>query len=179
VIYAGLADQLDSQELSFVLGHEMGHIQNQHVVYMTLLRMLTQGLGLFTRWAVRPAELALSAWSRSAEVTCDRAGLLCCGDLQVATRALVKIACGSRQLYEQLNLDSYLSQLRDGRDGIGRFGELLASHPYIPKRVQALHVFAQSELFRRRTGLGEGGLSLQEVDRRTAEVMRIAVGGDA
>ena len=74
VISAALIDHLSEAELMDVIGHECGHIQNSHVVYMTTLHFLRHAANAFLRWSVKPAVLALNGWARRAEVTCDRAG---------------------------------------------------------------------------------------------------------
>jgi len=44
-----------------------------------------------------------------------------------------------------VNLDAYLDQLREGREsGLGRLSELSRSHPYLPKRIEALRLFANT-----------------------------------
>jgi hypothetical protein len=94
----------------------------------------------------------------------------------VARRSLMKMACGSKKIYEQLDLDSYLEQLQEGREGVGRFQEFGANHPYLPKRVHALGVFAQSALYRSLTGQGGDGLSMAAVDRQVAELLSVMSG---
>ena len=61
VLNAALIDHLSEPELLDVIGHECGHIQNNHVVYMTTLHFLTHAANLFLRWSVKPAVLALTA----------------------------------------------------------------------------------------------------------------------
>jgi hypothetical protein len=117
--------------------------------------------------------VALKQWSRRAEITCDRAGLLCCGDLDAASRSFLKLATGSHKLYPEMNLDAFLDQFEEGNQGIGRLGEAFASHPYLPKRIHALRVFADSALYRDAASLGAGGLDMDEVDRRTSEIIQI------
>lgn len=173
VVHAGLIDHFEPKELQFVIGHETGHIQNKHVVYMTALRILTQGAGLFLGWLVQPAIVALQAWSRRAEITCDRAGLLCSQDLHMASRSFMKLATGSHKLYPEMNLDAYLEQFEEGQASVGRMSEAFASHPYLPKRIHALRAFADSELYRSAAGLGPGGIDMEEVDRRTSEIIQI------
>jgi Zn-dependent protease with chaperone function len=120
-----------------------------------------------------PAQLALSAWSRRAEITCDRGGLLVVKDLNVSMKGLMKLALGSQKLYEQLDLDAYLEQYDDGKVGVGRVAELFASHPYVPKRVQALRTFAETALYRKAAGLGEGGISMEECDARVHDIIKV------
>lgn len=172
LINSATVDHMADDELLFIIGHECGHIQNNHVVYKTALFYLTQMTSVFFAWIVKPAEIALNGWSRRAEITCDRAGLLCCRSLDAGTRALVKFAVGSQKLYREINLEEYLRQLDDGREGIGRYTELLRTHPYVPKRVEALRLFAQSAVFLKAIGEG-GGLPKEDVDRRVAELVAV------
>lgn len=178
VVHSGLVDHFDEKELQFVIGHETGHIQNKHVVYNTAIMILTQGAGLFLAWIVQPALVALKAWYRRAEITCDRAGLLCCQDVDAACRSFMKLASGSQKLYPEMNLEAYLEQFEEGQNSVGRLGEAFATHPYLPKRIHALRVFAESGLYRAAVGLGEGGLEMEEVDRRTSEIIQIVKGKD-
>ncbi len=164
LVHSALIDHLTDAELLSVLGHECGHIHNDHVVYLTALHMLTRAAGAVTRTVSLPATLGLRAWSRRAEVTCDRAGALCSGDLDASLRALTKLALGSQRLYAELNVEEFLAQTEQLQRSVGRYLELLELHPFLPKRVRALRAFGQSELFRRRAGLGEGGRSLEDVD---------------
>jgi len=70
-------------------------------------------------------------------------------------------------------VESYIEQLEEGSSGIGRLQEALSSHPYLPKRVQALRLFSESALYREAVGTGAGGLSMEEVDARTSELVQI------
>jgi Zn-dependent protease with chaperone function len=170
-IHSALVDHYSDEELLTVIGHECGHIHNSHVVYLTALHLLTHMAGLFIGWLVQPALIALNAWSRRAEITSDRAGMLCVKDAVVAERALTKLALGSRKLYEEFNLDAFLAQYEEGKSGSGRFTELFASHPWLPKRVLAMREFAKSENYRTAVGL-EGGLPMEEVDTRVAALLK-------
>ncbi len=172
LVHSALIDHFSDDELLSVIGHECGHIHNDHVVYLTAMHYLKTMAGVLVRWAVAPAMLALSGWSRRAEISCDRAGLLCSKSLDTSTRALAKLALGSIKLYDEFNLDAYLEQYDEGREGIGKITELTASHPWLPKRVKALRVFAKSELFREHVGQ-TGGMSMDEVDVQVHEVIRV------
>ena len=121
VINAALIDHLSEPELLDVIGHECGHIQNNHVVYMTTLHFLGTRPTSFLRWSVQPAVLALHAWARRAEVTCDRAGLLCTRDLDVSIGVPASSSrSGRSKLYSDVNVDEYLAQLEEASKGVGR-----------------------------------------------------------
>jgi Zn-dependent protease with chaperone function len=162
-IHSALIDHYSDEELLTVIGHECGHVHNQHVVYLTALYYLTHFVGAFIQWAVQPAIIALRAWQRRAEITCDRAGMLCAKD--DAVLALLVL------------LEERLEQYEEGKDGIGKYMEAFATHPYLPKRVLAMRVFAESALYRKAAGLTaeKEGLTMKEVDDRVRALLK----GDA
>ncbi len=168
-----VVDHFTDAEILDILGHECGHIQNNHVVYMTSLYFLTYMASAFVQWFAYPARVALLAWSRRAEITSDRAGLLVVKDLRVSMKGLMKLALGSQKLYEELDVEEYLRQYEDGKRGVGRLSELFASHPYLPKRVQALKVFSETALYRQRAGLAQDGITMSDCDARTHEIIKV------
>ena len=177
VLNGVLVDHLSPEELRFVIGHECGHIENNHVVYTTALYYLMYSANLFLRWIVQPAIMALQSWSRRAEITCDRAGLICTKDAAPAHSALVKLALGSQKLAARIDLDEYLKQLEESQVGAGRLLELLQSHPYLPKRVAALRLFAQTHYYLQAIGVAKAnenvGLSLDACDAGVARIISV------
>jgi Zn-dependent protease with chaperone function len=172
ILNSALVDMFEPNELHFVIGHECGHLHNNHVVYHTAANFLARGLGLYIKWAIAPASLALNSWSRRGEITCDRAGLVCCMDEQAATNAMLKLALGSVKLFEKVELDEYLKQADSLRVGVGRFHEYLQSHPYLPKRIQALQLFAQSSYYRSLIHERDGR-PLDEIDREVEAIVQV------
>ncbi|HEY2746740.1 MAG TPA: M48 family metalloprotease [Polyangia bacterium] len=90
VLSGGLVEELTEAELGDAIGRQLGKIQNQHVLPATALFHLEHFASRYVRWIVAPALAALRGWARRAEVTCDRAGLLCTRDVDVSTAALRK-----------------------------------------------------------------------------------------
>jgi Zn-dependent protease with chaperone function len=172
MVHSALLEQYSDEELLTVIGHECGHIHNSHVAYLTALHYLTYMAGMFVPWILQPALVALRTWSRRAEVTCDRAGMLVSRDQQAAERAITKLAVGSRKLYEEFNLDAFLEQHEESNQGIGKYMEVFATHPWLPKRVLAMRVFGESQLFHAAVGQGQSGLSMSEVDSRVAGLLK-------
>ena len=175
MVHSALVDQYTDEELLTVIGHECGHIHNSHVAYLTALHYLTYMAGMFLPWILQPALVALRTWSRRAEITCDRAGMLVSRDQAASERAITKLAVGSRKLYEEFNLDAFLEQHEEGSHGIGRYMEVFATHPWLPKRVLAMRVFGESQLYQKAIGRPATGLSMSEVDSRVAALLK----GDA
>ena len=99
-------DRLTDAELTSVIGRELGHIQNNQVLYATALHYLQHEAVFFVRWIVRPAVMALQAWARRAAITCDRAALLCAPDFHTAASALLK----TEGEEVDVNVDDYLAR---------------------------------------------------------------------
>lgn len=158
VLSSALVEALEPLELKFVIGHECGHIHNLHGVYNTAVELMTNGLAKVILQSI-PALAWLEGiiqgglmlfflrWSRCAEITCDRAGLICCGDTTVAQMALAKLVTGGGEKLQQINFQAYLEQISQVQSTPVRLLELFSTHPLIPKRIQALQLFANCETF--------------------------------
>ena len=119
VVHSALLDPLDDDEVVAVLGHELGHLHSDHVLYQTMARLLVWagtlrgGLVNLLSW---PLELALLRWSRCAELTCDRAALLASRDLGACLHVHLKLAGGFRpgtKARTRLRLAPFLAQARE------------------------------------------------------------------
>jgi len=172
MVHSALIDHYTDEELLTVIGHECGHIHNSHVAYLTALHYLTYMAGIVLPWILQPALVALRTWSRRAEITCDRAGMLVARNQEAAERAITKLAVGSRRLYEEFNVDAFLEQNDESSQGIGKYMEVFASHPWLPKRVLAMRVFAGSRLYRESIGGAPHGLAMTDVDDQVAALLK-------
>ena len=120
VLTSGLIDMLDDEERFFVIGHELGHIKADHVLYtlvarniaalVTLLGQATLGIGALLG---RGLIYALYEWFRKAELTSDRAGLLCVQDFDPCLRTFMKLSGGANNLYSQMDRGEFMRQIRD------------------------------------------------------------------
>ena len=173
IVNLELAERLDDTALIAAIGHELGHVQNGHIFYATALHYLRHSAAFYVRWVVQPAIMALQAWSRRAEVTCDRAALLAVRDLDKTLQALVQIELGVES-GAAFSADDYLRTVPDVKRGIGRYAELFRSHPYVPKRVQALRLFAGSAMYAQATGGDPNGKpSLIDIDKQVADLISV------
>jgi Zn-dependent protease with chaperone function len=173
IVNLELAEKLDDTELVAAIAHELGHIQNGHILYATALHYLNTSAAFFVRWVVQPAIMTLQAWSRRAEVTCDRASLIAVRDLDKTLQALVRVELGLDR-GAAFNAEEYLRGLPDVKKGLGRFAEAFRSHPYVPKRVQALRLFAGSALYAQLADQDPTGKpSLGDVDRQVSDLISV------
>ena len=150
LLFSALVDSFSDDELRYIIGHEMGHIKSQHTLYLSTFHLLTTqaarlaaryGLGML---AFRAARLALEAWSRSAELSADRAGLICSQEAGTAAKALVKLVLGSQRLAGEVNIDEFLRQT-SASSPYGVVNELGETHPLIARRIRELRAFGDSQ----------------------------------
>ena len=173
IVNLDLAEKLDDTELVAAIAHELGHVQNGHILYATALHYLTNQAVFFVRWVIQPAIMTLQAWSRRAEVTCDRAALMAVKDLDKTLAAMVKLELGLEK-GSAFNAQEYLRSIPDIKKGLGRFAEMFRSHPYVPKRVQALKLFADSALYASITGQDPAGKpSLPDIDKQVGDLISV------
>lgn len=131
VIYAGLLRLLTPDELVYVIGHELGHVQLGH----TWLNSLVGGMaGIPSPFgAAIILQLAFRGWNRACEFSADRAGLVACGHTAAALGAMRKIAG-----------EAALRALDDGQDAGEWFGEMLSTHPMMARRARELRQWAKA-----------------------------------
>lgn len=177
-----------SPQRRFTLGREVGHIAAGQVSWSTLYALLVDqgGVRRVARQALGPAlelflapisvgtRVALSAWHRAAELSADRAGLLCAGDLTAAQEALLRNVLG---VDAEVDVARYVAQAThtDAAEAPSRWAEALASQPWTHKRLRALELFARSELWvtAGHDPVGDELLSHAELDERTRELLRV------
>lgn len=153
VMTSGLIDLLDDEERLFVVGHELGHIKADHVLYtmlakniaaiVALLGQVTLGIGTLLGQGL---VLALNDWSRKAELTSDRAGLLCVQEIEVCQRVFMKLAGGSARLIAEMDQEEFMRQVSEyedaDRSNLNKAYKLLLTawrtHPYPIMRAKAL-----------------------------------------
>ncbi len=167
LLSSALLEAFEPDELRFVVGHELGHHLFEHhrlPVAALLGGKAPPGPGLALR---------LFAWQRYAEISCDRAGLVCAGGLESAARSLFKLASGLHGGRVRIVIDQFLAQAGELRDEVGRMAradepvrsDWFATHPFSPLRLRAAELCAGSEI------LTPGGLSRADLEARVQDLM--------
>jgi len=161
VLCSGLVDLLDDDELMAVLGHELGHVKCEHALYKTLAAIvantggdvLTSFFGV-TQLVMLPIQAALFAWSRKAELSCDRAALLATQSPEASARALAKLGGGGlRKRTDPLDLDAVCEQAKEYErlddsillKGMSLYQSWHKTHPYPIFRAKALLEWSKGE----------------------------------
>ncbi len=153
ILNSGTVLILNDDELSFILGHEVGHIVSGHVLYRTMMVLLIQlaSLGFpIVGLAARAVLMGLLEWSRKSELSSDRAGLLSIQDADVAMTAMMKMAGGGASS-ENLDLGEFVRQAEDYREGgdvadhVFKVLNLLGvSHPFWVLRLSEMRSWIES-----------------------------------
>ena len=141
-INSALFDLMTTDELKFVIGHELGHLINKDTALARLIRFV------FPPEANVPVSLQykIRLHDQLAELVADRYGYIATENLDVCVTAFFKLASGLDLAKMNVSIEALIADnnrrleyfLKD--KGVSR-----ASHPVNPIRVQALNLFATSE----------------------------------
>lgn len=148
-VSSGLVNLLSPEELAFVVGHEVGHHLLGHAHAAPEERSLEEQLAV-----------------RAAEVSADRTGLVACGSMEVAARALMKSLSGLPDRLVRFDVGRYLAQFGD--TSITTASQRL-THPSMGVRCRALLWFSAAN------GATDGKVSEQDrlvVDERVSRDLR-------
>jgi Zn-dependent protease with chaperone function/uncharacterized RDD family membrane protein YckC len=138
VLSAQYIEHFDEDELRFLIGRELGHIAAGNTRFTSLLSANGRETGVIA--------LAFGAWLRRIDYTADRVGLLCCGSLDAAVRAIAVSTFG--HVGRKANLGAFAEQLKELHEEPSlRLAEWTASTPYSTNRIAALHRFARDPLY--------------------------------
>lgn len=163
---SSIVDTLTDEQLFHLIGHELGHIKANHILYMSvaniiypLLELLgrrTFGLGDVASIALM---LALYEWYRQAEISADRAGLLVSQSFETSVDANIAMTAGPNRLRHEMSREAYMDQARAYQDAgtLESIGKVLIwlllsstyTHPMPVHRTQELERWYLSGAFER------------------------------
>ncbi len=136
VLYSGAVDSIllrgDLQQLTWLVGHELGHHWAGHL-----------------NWSQRFAKLGgwliwVNLWhSRRSELTSDRVGLYCAGSAKASQLALMNATVGA-QLANRVNVEEAAKQWQAHRgEFFVKYRTLYSTHPHLLARLEHLNLAAQ------------------------------------
>jgi Zn-dependent protease with chaperone function len=159
VLNSGTVDLLNYDELLFIIGHELGHIKSQHVLYYQMAQVLpllgniigsaTLGIGNLISTGL---QIAILNWSRMSEFTADRAGLLVCQNANSASSAMVKLAGVPLKYMDSVNTEEFIKQAKefDGYDydSLDKIAKVVSTmwqnHPWTVMRAAEFFKWVES-----------------------------------
>lgn len=119
---------LTDDELKFMIGHELGHILQKNMIchivkgFLDNLNNSSEVLGPIISDMI---DVPLNLWHRCAEYTADRAGLLCCKDINVIKRLFYRI---NKNYMKKTGM-------------LMEYYELSNIHPVYAKRISELEIY--------------------------------------
>lgn len=172
VLHSSLLERLTDEEVLAVIAHEVGHIHAEHVLYLTAARLI-EALSnaalaalplasVITQIISGTMRAALLAWSRRAELSCDRAALLVTQDAHVIGRTMMKLCGGT--FAHRIDYEEFLNQARDFQQNydekaLDRFwADIISSertHPFPVWRVSEILKWVESGEYQQLMGSAE------------------------
>lgn len=112
----------NSDEIRFIIGHEIGHIQRKHI-----LKLLFLGPTLII-------PLLGAAYSRACEATCDRFGVFAVNNPSGAITAMM-ILSGGKEAGRLMSPEAFSEQHQKQRGFFVSWYELISGYPTLSQRV--------------------------------------------
>ena len=168
LIHSALINDFAADELRFVFGHELGHVAFQHSQFPV------RDLYPLVKDQDPEGGILLLRWSQASEVSADRVGMMCCGQLGAAATALFRTASGLRGIDANRALRSFRNQYAELETRLRSASDRAAwirTHPMIPIRFKAIELAALDLIA---LGRGTGGFSekgFQRIDQQIAATL--------
>jgi Zn-dependent protease with chaperone function len=138
VISSHWIEAFEDDELAFMVGRELGHIAAGHTRYLSLLSVNGNESPIIS--------LIFGAWLRRCTFTCDKVGLLCCGSLDAAIRAMGVAAF--HHFGRKIDYQAFAEQSAEiAEDPVLRWGAWLGSEPYATLRIASLQRFIETHAY--------------------------------
>ncbi len=173
LIHSALLKDFTSNELRFVFGHELGHVLLGHS-RISVRELLSSAEELRPGLISPETKDMMYRWSRATELSADRVGLLCCGQLETAVTALFKTLSG----LSGINIDRILSSFRAQYDILEKYMEKLSdaqswigTHPMIPIRFKALELAALDIIALRRQPDVFSSKGFRRIDQKISSIL--------
>jgi len=148
-VTSSLINLMSKEELTFVIGHELGHFLLGH--------------NLEEKQDTESEEYLIK--SRAQEISVDRIGLISCGSLNISIQALMKLVSGLGEDMLRFDIGSFLDQMRTQKNNTVKHAGENSTHPSFLMRCRALLWFSMSDGYSRACG-NSGGEDLNKIDQR-------------
>lgn len=163
---SSIVDTLTDEQLFHLIGHELGHIKANHVLYMSVAQVLYPLLEMLGRRTFGLGDvasigliLAVYEWYRQAEISADRAGLLVAQSLDLSIDANIALTAGPNRLRHEMSREAFMDQARAYQDAgaLESIGKVVIffllsstfSHPMPVHRTQELERWVLSGAYDR------------------------------
>lgn len=148
ILSSGLIDLCQDDEILFAIGHELGHVKSNHMLYHMMVQVFNYLVEAFSGAKIVTGlfQFTLYYWYRMSEFTADRAGLLCCQNPEAMISAFIKMAGLPQNQFDNIRTATFIQQARDFKmldyDGMNKVVKFLSiadeSHPWTVMRSSEL-----------------------------------------
>lgn len=138
---SALVEVTDDEQLSFVIGHELGHIAAGHL----------DTIANFVKFPAFFVPFLGKAYSRAREYTCDAIGAYLTSNNKASCQALQLLGCGCKRFSLAIDTQAFSQQEQQVPPIAGFIHEIASTHPRLTRRVLAilkLKLATPSEVFR-------------------------------
>ncbi|MEX7473166.1 M48 family metalloprotease [Mycobacterium adipatum] len=127
LLHSALIDQFTEAQLRAVVAHELGHIKCQHTFYKVVAHKFAPIAAIAASvpggsLVAMALQWHMNDWSRKAELSADRFGLLVTDDLDTVQTMLIQLAGGSSIVAGELSADEFRQQADEFRT-VSRHGQ--------------------------------------------------------
>jgi uncharacterized RDD family membrane protein YckC len=138
ILSSDFIDHFEDDEFAFIIGRQLGHIAAGHTRFLSLLSVNGEENALIA--------MIFGPWLRTCELTCDKVGLLVCGSVESAARAIA--IASFKHFGRKVDLEKFAEQGREvANDNVLRLGEWLGGEPYATRRINEMQRWAQTHHF--------------------------------
>lgn len=164
-----LVEKMNDEQIMFVIGHELGHAIYEHH-QLPIHGIMNQD------YELKPNEtLDVLRWSRMAEISADRAGLIGCRNLEAALGAKLVLSSGIPSSNFDLVPEKFAKQTSELIEHLIKnesFEDLYSTHPFNPLRVNALYSFYECEELYETFGIGSNKKPLKEISHEIRSILK-------
>lgn len=127
LLHSALIDQFTEAQLRAVIAHELGHVKCQHTFYKVVAHKFAPIAAIAASvpggsLVAMALQWHMNDWSRKAELSADRFGLLVTDDLDTVQTMLIQLAGGSSIVADELSADEFRQQADEYR-AVSRHGQ--------------------------------------------------------
>lgn len=142
VIYSGLYNLMDEDELRFIVGHELGHLINHDTALGRLVRFVfppnNSQMPIALDFKIRIHDML-------AELVADRYGFIACGNLEACVTGFYKLTSGIDLVKLGVSIEDLFKKNDESLEFFLHGGGISDEvHPVHPIRIQAIKLFARA-----------------------------------
>lgn len=137
---AAAINQLNEDELSFLIGHELGHVINKDVIVSFYFDVKYGKDGASSKLTH-----SMNVYTLFSELEADRYGYLACGNMEAYISFLYKCRCGLDFSISGVSFRQFMEGNHNRAQFFIKGGHMGSdTHPYDAIRIEALHIYATS-----------------------------------